>query len=350
MKGEEKLDSSRPGRLLPMSESDSNDDFFMAGETPGAWLHLTGDPWITPDDILSDPTSSMTLRGERSPTDQSVPPNSPFQLVLGDSNQGFDPDSDTLPSPPLSSQPRKEREAMKNRTVNSMRIKRSHDCLATTPCRSNHGVGRKRSRGSQSTSSKAPVKMWSIPENASKTRIRNAFKRTVESGGDAREPSASGSSESTPFGPDVPKGCVNLPFPRQKTKVPSLEYPITPIALDLGALAVIAALPDLVTGTPTVKLKSGSVFALLTPEQTCWQRATYIAGPIRLETSFVPPSASALTDMDLLQNSLALGSTTETDDAVLDEVVDFFMSFGLRDIEQPGSEPKFVHSTCPESM
>jgi len=330
-----------------MSESDSNDDFFMTGETPGAWLHLTGDPWITPDDILFDPISSIILDGERSTAERStgnvdtLPPNSPSQTVLPASNQGFDADSDTLPSPLLSLQARKEREAMKKCTVNSMRIKRSHNSLATIPSRSNHGVGRKRIRGLQSTSSKASVKTWSIPEIASKTRTQNAFKRTAESGGDAREPSASGSSEVAPFGMGGPKGCVNLPLQRQKTKVPSLEYPITPIALDLGALAVIAALPDFVTGTPTVKLKSGSVVALLTPEQTCWQRATYIPGPIRLEASFIPPSASTLTDMDLLQNSLALGgSRTETDDAVLDEVVDFFISFGLHDIEQPALSPK----------
>jgi hypothetical protein len=105
-------------------------------------------------------------------------------------------------------------------------------------------------------------------------------------------------------------------------------YPLTPIELDLGALSMIATLSDPTIGTSTTRLRFGSILTSVIPEQSAWQRSVYLPGPIQLESSFIPPSASTLTDIDLLQSPFS-----SSDDAVLDGIVDYFLSFGLSDLE-----------------
>ena len=99
----------------------------------------------------------------------------------------------------------------------------------------------------------------------------------------------------------------------------SPEYPLTPVELDLGALSMIATLPDPAISTPTTMRLRGLPF--VTPEQSAWQRPVYLPGNICLRSSFT-------TDINLLQHS-----TATSDDAVLDEIVDFFLSFGLSDLD-----------------
>ena len=333
----------------------------MAGEVPGAWLHLTGDPWITPDDILSDPVSSLTvdgkgLRSEQPAESDALSPHSPHQTS---SSQNSDADSDTLPSPLLRFRAQREGTKVKNGRANAVRGRRSYDFPPTPLPISYRRVAERRCVGSQSTSTRTSIETQTFrgialtsqkhkgderAHQASKTRTQNTAKTTAVAGRNAKEPSTLDSGESTPLGIGGFKGCASFPLQQQKSEVSSSEYPLTPIELDLGTLAIIAALPDPVTGTPSIKLKSGSVVALLTPEQTCWQRATYIPGSIRLETAFAPPSASAMTDVD----PLTFGrSRRETDDTVLDNIVDFFISFGFQDLEPLAWSPMTPRPSLP---
>ena len=115
----------------------------------------------------------------------------------------------------------------------------------------------------------------------------------------------------------------------------SPEFPLTPIELDLATLSMIATFPDPAIGTPTaMRLKSSSTLTFVTPEQSAWQRSINLPGTIHLESPFIPPSVSALTDIASLQNPFSSAySRTASDDAVLDEIVDYFLSFGLSDLE-----------------
>ncbi|KAK7533651.1 hypothetical protein IWX49DRAFT_556973 [Phyllosticta citricarpa] len=127
-----------------------------------------------------------------------------------------------------------------------------------------------------------------------------------------RVPSAS----SEPWRPSLET--LSDPVPTMAARIS--DFPITPIALDLGALSVIADFDELSPTTPraqnprtaiprarashsslnkarrraaqssrsssvsatSIRLRSGSVVTVIPPEQTAWQRTVYVAGPIRL--------------------------------------------------------------------
>jgi hypothetical protein len=347
-----------------MSESDPNDEFFMAGETPGAWLHLTGDPWVAPEDILSDQVNNLTLTGERTRIGRSrdsvdtLPPYSPPRVPLPTPKDDSDVESDTLPPPLLSPPSRKESKIVKSYNEAGKRARRSQGGIIRAASKSKPRVVRTYGKTSHSP---GPSQLPAIngfrefgqripgfgdnqrAQQILKARPLNAVRTGTETRG-KNLPSIANSREPTPLEMNDPKGLVNVHMEKQRSQwsqSSSPECPLTPVEMDLGALAMIAALPDPVTGTPSVKLKSGALMAILTPEQTCWQRASYLPGPIRLESSFLPASASALTDIDLLQNPISFGhGRTASDDAVLDDIVDFFISFGLLDLEPPAWSPE----------
>ncbi|KAK7542820.1 uncharacterized protein J3D65DRAFT_615078 [Phyllosticta citribraziliensis] len=127
-----------------------------------------------------------------------------------------------------------------------------------------------------------------------------------------RAPSAS----SEPWRPSLET--LSDPAPSMAARIS--DFPITPIALDLGALSFIADFDELSPTTPraqnhrtpapraqashsslnkarrraaqssrsssvsatSIRLRSGSVVTVIPPEQTAWQRTVYVAGPIRL--------------------------------------------------------------------
>lgn len=362
-----------------MSESDPNDEFFMAGETPGAWLHLTGDPWMAPEDIFSDQVNTMTLTGERTRFGRSrnsvdtLPPYSPPRGPLPTPKNESDVDSDTLPSPVLSPPARKESKVDRSYSEGK-RVRCTQGDTIRAASNSKPRVVGTRSKTSHSRCISPPPGMNGICEFGQRIsgfggnlHVQQILKarplNAVETGSEKRSrklPSIANPRKPTPLEINDPNGLVNVQMGKgrsQGSQSSSPECPLTPIEMDLGALAMIAALPDPITGTPSVKLKSGALLAILTPEQTCWQRASYLPGPIRLESSFLPASASALTDMDVLQNPISFGhSRTASDDVALDDIVDFFISFGLHDLELPAWSPEtpkpnlltpFASSTAP---
>lgn len=348
-------------RLL-MSESDQNDQFFVAGESPGAWLHLTGDPWMTPDDMFSEQNCPHALTGESNRIGRSrdsvdtLPRYSPPRVPLPTPKDDSDVDSDTLPPILLSPPSRKEPKVLKSYNENAKKAKRSQGGPIRAPSKSKARVVRKCSNAGRKP---YVYEMGErIPGFGDNQRVQQILKakpldalRTGAETRNKRLPSLESFREPTPLEMNNPKGLVNRHMERegsQGSQDSSIECPLTPVEMDLGALAMIAAVPDPTTGTPSVKLKSGKLMAILTPEQTCWQRASYLPGPIRLESSFLPHSASTLTDMDLLQNPTSFGhSRTKADDIVLDDVVDFFISFGLHDPEPPAWPP---HTTKPNAF
>lgn len=142
---------------------------------------------------------------------------------------------------------------------------------------------------------------------------------------------------------------------------------LTPVEMDLGALAMIASLSNtttpilankinastdgrLATPQPGLRLKSGSVIAMVTPEQSCWSRAPYIAGEIMMSHEFLLPT-TMMTDMDQLAWFIGATSSFEarikSDDAILDDIVDFFGDMGLLDVD-PFVRP--MHVDLPPPM
>ncbi|GME25379.1 abc transporter [Neofusicoccum parvum] len=168
----------------------------------------------------------------------------------------------------------------------------------------------------------------------------------------------------------------------------SLAYPLTPIATDLGSLAMIAALGEdspsarrasrsasrpsrsahssrartltensrsSSVSTTSIRLRSGSVVTVIPPEQTAWQRTAYVAGPIRLNnfsnlannsSSTLPGlphqrgKAGSVASLDAFQDAvetLTDNPTTQgrraSDENVLEDLVEYFEDFGIN----PGS-------------
>jgi len=145
------------------------------------------------------------------------------------------------------------------------------------------------------------------------------------------------------------------------------EYRLTPIETDLGALAVIAALSDsqasvkngMSSRNPSVtlsrkqsvtvtrnssmtafELPGGSVLALITPEQSAWQRSIYLPGKICLGTNTHISPGSNLTPLDLLQESVehVFRNHEQSENALADEIAAFFESFGS------GYEPQSLNT------
>lgn len=125
-----------------------DDEILMAEETTGAWLHLTGDPWMTPEDILSDRLSSLTLNDERPRIGRSrdsvdtLPPYSPQRILLPSPKQDFDVESETLPPPLLSPTSRKQNIVAKSYSESTKRIRRSQGGHIRVPSKSKPRIAR----------------------------------------------------------------------------------------------------------------------------------------------------------------------------------------------------------------
>lgn len=324
-----------------LQHTEAGGELLMAEEMPGAWLHLTGDPWMTPEDILSDRPSSFTSDSERSrikrSSDSSIdtlPPYSPLQNRLPSPKQDFDVESDTLLSPLLSPTLRKEDEVENMHDESMEGIKRSRRSRMGIASKSKprmvhlHHDDFQSTVGSSSAGISFPHEIEHRMEDSGNSH--HMPKKSKVKGVQpimGVESMFSTADSCTRFKLYDPIGLAN----GKKDRMPgdSPGYPLTPIELDLGALSMIATLPDPASRTPTkARLRSTPILTLVTPEQSAWQRHVYLPGTIRLGTSFVPPSTSTLTYIDLLPHS-----TATFDDTVLDEIVDYFLSFGLSDLE-----------------
>lgn len=130
------------------------------------------------------------------------------------------------------------------------------------------------------------------------------------------------------------------------------EMALTPIEMDLGALEVIASLPE--TARPArkktgakpslrrsvfhpgsrksvvaVELPGGSLMTVITPEQSAWQRAPFISGAIKLPPRVRPDRSPLAIIQDTVDSEDRIDQEKiATEQAILDELVDFVESFG----------------------
>ena len=352
----------RDETFYTLMSAEASGELLMSEEIPRAWLHFTGDPWMTPEDILFDRPSSFTLNSERSrrksreSSIDTLPPYSPTRIPLPSPKQDSDVESDTLPPPLLSPTLMKGDEVEDQHNESVKRTKRSRSSRIGIASKSKPRIVYPHHNVFPSTFGSSSARISSSQEvehrmadlgDSHQMPKKSKVKSVQPVMGTNRDESMFSTVDSyTSFESYDAAGFGNAKKDRMPDDSP--EYPLTPIELDLGALSMIATLPNPTISTPTiVRLTTGPM--LISPEQSAWQRSIYLPGTIRLGSSFIPPSASTLTDMDLLQQS-----TTTSDDTVLDEIVEFFLSFGLSDLEpflwSSPTEPAALAFVCSVSL
>lgn len=138
---------------------------------------------------------------------------------------------------------------------------------------------------------------------------------------------------------------TTLPFvPKSGPWASGREMALTPIEMDLGALEVIASLPEAsrpmrkqsLARQPwsksvyhlgrrgpvvAVELPGGSLMTVITPESSAWQRAPYLMGDIRPE----PKAKPARSPMAILQPEQ---EKLLAEQAIVDDLVSFIRSYG----------------------
>jgi hypothetical protein len=100
------------------------------------------------------------------------------------------------------------------------------------------------------------------------------------------------------------------------------------------------------TATPVatqIHLRGGSVVTVAPPELTAWQRSIYIHGPIRLPKPVILPRKNSVASMEPFQEAIdrvyqsaLFVPRRMSDDAVVDDVCEFFDDFGFDDIGSEG--------------
>ena len=88
-----------------------------------------------------------------------------------------------------------------------------------------------------------------------------------------------------------------------------------------------------------IHLRGGSVVTVTPPELTAWQRSIYIQGPIRLPKPVILPRKDSVASMEPFQEAIdrvyqdaLLLPRRRSDDAIVDDVCEFFDDFGFGDI------------------
>jgi len=104
--------------------------------------------------------------------------------------------------------------------------------------------------------------------------------------------------------------------------------------------------PNSGTATPIqtqIHLRGGSVVTVTPPELTAWQRSIYIHGPIRLPKPVILPRKNSVASMEPFQEAIdrvyqdaLFVPRRRSDDAVVDDVCEFFDDFGFDDIGSEG--------------
>jgi hypothetical protein len=100
------------------------------------------------------------------------------------------------------------------------------------------------------------------------------------------------------------------------------------------------------TATPVatqIQLRGGSVVTVTPPELTAWQRSIYIHGPIRLPKPVILPRKNSVASMEPFQEAIdrvyqsaLFVPRLRSDDAVVDDVCEFFDDFAFDDIGAEG--------------
>lgn len=88
-----------------------------------------------------------------------------------------------------------------------------------------------------------------------------------------------------------------------------------------------------------IHLRGGSVVTVSPPELTAWQRSIYIQGPIRLPKPVILPRKDSVASMEPFQEAIdrvyqdaLFVPRRRSDDAIVDDVCEFFDDFGFGDI------------------
>lgn len=111
------------------------------------------------------------------------------------------------------------------------------------------------------------------------------------------------------------------------------------------------------TTTPTatqIHLRGGSVVTVTPPELTAWQRSIYVQGPIRLPKPVILPRKNSVASMEPFQEAIdrvyqsaLFVPRRRSDDAIVDDICEFFDDFGFEDAECEGGllavEPEEVN-------
>lgn len=95
--------------------------------------------------------------------------------------------------------------------------------------------------------------------------------------------------------------------------------------------------------TTQIHLRGGSVVTVTPPELTAWQRSIYIHGPIRLPKPVILPRKNSVASMapfqeaiDRMYQDALFVPRRRSDDAVVEDVCEFFDDFGFDDLGYEG--------------
>jgi hypothetical protein len=182
-------------------------------------------------------------------------------------------------------------------------------------------------------------------------------------------PLASSIQESSTDDSDVPNSPDHYPIPSDRFAVTPWEiydkpkpklslagqflrqdldkFRFTPIDTDLGVLAVVSPLPERAPSMKSklanmpqfrsrnpslIELPSGSIIAVITPEQNAFQRSVYLPGKLVLENHSGNSPTSVLTPLDLMQETETQSSENDmrrwSEDVMVDDIVGYFEDFG----------------------
>ena len=88
-----------------------------------------------------------------------------------------------------------------------------------------------------------------------------------------------------------------------------------------------------------IQLRNGSVLMVTPPELTAWERHTYIQGPIRLPKPVIMPRKNSVASLEAFQEAIdqvyqdaLVIPRRRSDDAVVDDVCEWFDDYGFEDV------------------
>ncbi|KAK5003719.1 hypothetical protein LTR28_009824, partial [Elasticomyces elasticus] len=105
-----------------------------------------------------------------------------------------------------------------------------------------------------------------------------------------------------------------------------------------------------------IRLRSGSVLTVTPPELTAWKRSVYVQGPIRLQPLITPRRKGSIASLEPFYSTAALDMIYQkaleiprrrSDNAVMDEICDFFDDFGVGDDVFDGDRFSFAEPAVP---
>lgn len=94
-----------------------------------------------------------------------------------------------------------------------------------------------------------------------------------------------------------------------------------------------------------IHLPGGSVLTVTPPELTAWKATVYLHGPIRLPTPAIMPRKNSIASLEAFQEAIdhvyqdaLIVPRRRSDDAVVDDICDFFDDFGFEFVSIPGDK------------